>query len=48
MVDPLSGRIPLTEDGGHTTVPVRKYIVEEEEEETKEPMCARHGEEFTW
>lgn len=36
-------------DGGHTTVPVRKYVVEEEkEEETEEPMCARHGEEFTW
>lgn len=36
-------------DGGHTTVPVRKYVAEEkegEEEETKKPMCVRHGEEF--
>ena len=38
-------------DSGHTTVPVRKYVVEEkkakeeEEEETEEPMCVRHGEE---
>lgn len=34
---PLLGRVPLTEnDSGHTTVPVRKYVKEEvdEEEET--------------